>query len=53
VAARFNANPVMPERVTWKAVQDRYKKLQEWFDKVDDFNSKLSGAGEGGGSWGR
>jgi len=47
VAQRCNDNPSMPEKVNWKGVQDRYKRLQEWFDKDTSINAKLSGVGGG------
>lgn len=47
VAERCNANQMMPEKVTWNAVQDYYKSLQEWVDKEDVIISKLSGVGGG------
>lgn len=38
---------MMPEKVSWKNVQDRDKRLQKWFDKADSINEKLSGMGGG------
>ena len=38
---------MMPDKVAWKTVQDRYKRHQEWFVKEDNINVKLSGVGSG------
>ena len=32
-AAGVNGNEIMKEKVTWKSVRDRYKRIQEKFDK--------------------
>ena len=47
VAENCNGNPMMPEKVNWNTFQDRYKRLQEWFDKEDNIKAKLSGVGGG------
>lgn len=47
VAQRVNQNPHMMQKVNWKAVQDRYKRLQEDFDADDRRNSSLSGIAGG------
>lgn len=42
IAARIaNENPSMRSPVTWKAVQDHYKPLQELFYKNDNSNQRL------------
>lgn len=45
VAANVNENPSMNQKVTWKSVQDRYKRLQADFDKSDKRNQMMSGVG--------
>ena len=47
VATKVNSNPHMTQKVTWKAVQDRYKRLQDDFDADDARNSGLSGVAGG------
>ena len=45
-ASNFNANPTVVQTVTWKSVRDRYKRLQEQFDKSYNANQRLSGVGQ-------
>lgn len=47
VAQKVYENPHMTQKVTWKSVQDRYKRLQEDFDSDDARNSGLSGIAGG------
>ena len=42
-ASNFNANLSVVQTVTWKSVRDRYKRLQEQFDKSNNANQRLSG----------
>ena len=44
-AAKVNENEAMKEKVTWKSVRDRYKKIQEKFDKRDNCERRISGSG--------
>ena len=44
-ASNFNANLTVVQTVTWKSVRDRYKRVQEQFDKSDNANQRLSGVG--------
>ena len=47
VAVGVNRNPHMSEKVSWKSVQDRYKRLQDDFDQEDARNGVLSGVAGG------
>ena len=47
VAVRVNQNPHMSQKVSWKSVQDRYKRLQDDFDQEDARNGALSGVAGG------
>lgn len=44
-AARANENPGLREKVAWKSVQDRFKRLQEVHTKRDRWNQRASGVG--------
>ena len=44
-ASKSNATKRLCNVVTWKAVQDRYKRLQGRFDKYDNIESRISGVG--------
>lgn len=46
-AQAVNDNTAMRTSVTWKSVQDRYKRLQEVFDREDNANKVLSGVSGG------
>lgn len=46
-ATKANENPLLRARVTWKSIQDRYKRLQETFEKGQDAQQVLSGVGGG------
>ena len=45
MSGRCNANAVVVAPVTWKSVRDRYKRIQEQFDKADNANQKMPGVG--------
>lgn len=44
-AALANENPKLCERVTWKRVQDRYKRLHQVYTREDLWNQRESGFG--------
>ena len=47
-AAKVNSNPAFSDDpITWKPLQDRYKRMQEQYAKLDDGNQRLSGVGGG------
>lgn len=46
-ASRVTENPLFQGTITWKTVQDRYKRLQEQYDTNDTANARLSGVGGG------
>lgn len=49
-ASKISANPAFDtegKNVSWKAVQDRYKRLQKDYDHADNANQRLSGVGGG------
>lgn len=45
VVESVNHNPLMWQKVTWKGIQDRFKSLQQDFDKEDKRNQKMYGVG--------
>jgi len=43
----MSANPLFDKPVTWKTVQDHYKRLQDQYNTLDNENQRLSGVGAG------
>ena len=47
MAAKVSLYVAFEEKASWKSVQDRYRRLQEQFDKDDDADRGRSGVGGG------
>ena len=50
-AAKVNEKETVKEKVTWKSVPDRYKRIQEKFDKRDICERRMSGIVARSGKW--
>jgi len=44
-AGKCNENPNLREKVSWKSVQDRYKRLESTYSKADNWRKKATGLG--------
>lgn len=44
-AEKMNANAKVQQKVTCNIVRNRYKRMQEQFDREDSFHQRLSGVG--------
>ena len=44
-AGKENENAAVLEKVSWKTVRDRYKRIQDQFDKRDSCERRMSGTG--------
>jgi len=46
-AGLLGENPLFTTKISWKQVQDRYRRLQEQYNSHDNENQRLSGVGGG------